>query len=224
MSADEGDIGGLRIVRFGPETLSCHVDEFRALKYLGRHGQELTDELAIRFQNAIRLCERVAQPRGVARSFTIDREHPDGIVLEGSSLVLTGHNIARHLDGCTLACLLAVTLGMESERTIARLQATNPLDALLFDACASSMAEEAAQAASRRIAELADKVDLVPTKRFSPGFGDLPLELQDAFLQTIDAGKLLGIHTASSHLMTPMKSVTAIVGLKPTHSRATTTP
>lgn len=134
MSTDGGDIGGLRVVRFGPEALSCHVDEFRALKYLGQHGQELTDELAIRFQDAIRLCERVAQPRGVARSFTIDCEHPDGIVLEGSSLVLTGHNIARHLDGCTLACLLAVTLGMESERTIARLQATNPLDALLLRA------------------------------------------------------------------------------------------
>ncbi|MFR7755540.1 MAG: hypothetical protein ACLU0T_07510, partial [Bacteroidales bacterium] len=119
------------------------------------------------------------------------------------------------LDGCALACLLAVTLGMQTERELARLQATNPLDALLFDACASSMAEEAAQAASRRIAELARVVSLVPTKRFSPGFGDLPLELQDAFLQTIDAGKSLGIHAGSSHLMTPMKSVTAIVGLKP---------
>ena len=215
MSTDEGCIGGLRIVRFGPEALSCHVDERRALKYLGQHGHELTDELATRFEDAIARCERIAQPRGIARSFAIDREHPDGIALEGSNLILTGHNIARHLDGCTLACLLAVTLGMQTERELARLQATNPLDALLFDACASSMAEEAAQAASRRITELAGEASLVPTKRFSPGFGDLPLELQDAFLQTIDAGKLLGIHATSSHLMMPMKSVTAIVGLKP---------
>lgn len=215
MSTDEGGIGGLRIVRFGPETLSCRVDEFRALKYLGQRGQELTDELEIRFQDAIRLCERVARPRGIARSFTIDRERSGDIAIADSALVLPGRNIARHLDGCALVCLLAVTLGMESERTVTRLQATNPLDALLFDACASSMAEEAAQAASRRIAELANEADLVPTKRFSPGFGDLPLELQDAFLRTIDADKLLGIHTASSHLMTPMKSVTAIVGLKP---------
>lgn len=215
MDIPDDTLSALRVMRFGPETLSCHVDEFRALKYLGQRGQELTDELATRFEGAVARCERVARPRGIARSFAIDRERPDGIALAGSSLVLTGRNIARRLDGCTLACLLAVTLGMESERTIARLQATNPLDALLFDACASSMAEEAAQAASRRITELADEIDLVPTKRFSPGFGDLPLELQDALIQTIDAGKLLGIHTASSHLMTPMKSVTAIVGLKP---------
>lgn len=214
VTVDES-MNALGIVRFGPEALNCHVDEFRALKYLGQRGQKPTDELADRFQDAIRLCESIARPRGVARSFAIDRGHPDGIALAGSALVLTGHNIARHLDGCPLACLLAVTLGMESERTIARLQATSPLDALLFDACASSMAEEAAQAASQRIAELADETGLVPTKRFSPGFGDLTLELQDAFLQTIDADKLLGIHAGSSHLMTPMKSVTAIVGLKP---------
>lgn len=215
MSADERDIDGLRVVRFGPEALSCHVDERRVLKYLGQRGHELTDELATRFQDAVARCERIAQPRGIARSFAIEHELSDGIALEGSGLVLTGRNITRHLDGCTLACLLAVTLGMQTERELARLQAMSSLDALLFDACASSMAEEAAQAASLRITEIADEVGLVPTKRFSPGFGDLPLELQDAFLQAIDAGKLLGIHVGSSHLMTPMKSVTAIVGLMP---------
>lgn len=77
------------------------------------------------------------------------------------------------------------------------------------------MTEEAAQAASQRIAELADEAGVVPTKRFSPGFGDLPLELQPQVLAALDTGTLLGIHTGSTHLMTPMKSVTAIVGLKP---------
>lgn len=201
-------------MRFGPEALDCHVDEFRALKYLGQRGQELTTNSRTAsktpFASANPSPGRAASPVG----FALER-CADGIALVGSSLVLTGYNIARHLDGCPLACLLAVTLGMESERMIARLQATSPLDALLFDACASSMTEEAAQAASQRIAELADEAGLVPTKRFSPGFGDLTLELQDAFLQTIDADKLLGIHAGSSHLMTPMKSVTAIVGLKP---------
>lgn len=208
-------MNALGIVRFGPEALSCHVDERRALKYLGQRGHELTDELAARFEDAVARCEAIAQPRGIARSFALDRSHPDGIALEGSSLVLTGRKIARHLDGCTLVCLLAVTLGMQTERELARLQATSPLDALLFDACASSMAEEAAQSASTRITELAEEAGLVPTKRFSPGFGDLPLDLQPAFLVAIDADKSLGIHAGSSHLMTPMKSVTAIVGLAP---------
>lgn len=49
------------------------------------------------------------------------------------------------------------------------------------------MAEEAARPRLGASLNLPDKVDLVPTKRFSPGFGDLPLELQDTFLQAIDA-------------------------------------
>ncbi|MEI3376498.1 MAG: hypothetical protein V8R08_01420 [Coriobacteriales bacterium] len=215
MDAADNILNGLRIVRFGPEDLPCAVDVHRARVYLGQHGHPLDGELEARFEAAVRDCESTARPRGMGRSFALDRSHADGIALVHSPLVLTGRNIARHLEGCTLTCLIAVTLGMESERTIARLQATNPLDALLFDACASSMAEEAAQAASRRIAGLADQAGLVPTKRFSPGFGDLPLDLQGTFLQTIDADKQLGIHAGPSHLMTPAKSVTAIVGLKP---------
>ena len=82
MSADERDIDGLRVVRFGPEALSCHVDERRALKYLGQRGHELTDELATRFQDAVARCERIAQPRGIARSFAIEHELSDGIALE----------------------------------------------------------------------------------------------------------------------------------------------
>ena len=31
----DGSTEALGIVRFGPEALDCHVDEFRALKYLG---------------------------------------------------------------------------------------------------------------------------------------------------------------------------------------------
>lgn len=214
MDATDKIPNGLRIVRFGPEELSCAVDVHRARVYLGQHGHALEGELEGRFEAAVRACESTAHPRGMARSFALGRIDADGVALEGSSLVLTGRNIARHLDGCTVVCLLAVTLGMEVERTIARLQATNPLDATLFDACASSMAEEAAQAASTRIAELAAQADLTPTKRFSPGFGDLPLDLQNAFLDTLDAKRQLGIYVGPTHLMTPMKSVTAIVGLK----------
>lgn len=90
MDIPDDTLSALRVMRFGPEALSCHVDEFRALKYLGQRGKELTDELATRFEGAVARCERVARPRGIARSFAIDRERPDGIALAGSSLVLTG--------------------------------------------------------------------------------------------------------------------------------------
>ncbi|MBR3258643.1 MAG: vitamin B12 dependent methionine synthase, partial [Eggerthellaceae bacterium] len=48
-----------------------------------------------------------------------------------------------------------------------------------------------------------------------PGYGDLPLEVQPDLLGLLDASRRLGITLSDSLLMSPTKSVTAIVGLRP---------
>ena len=55
---------------------------------------------------------------------------------------------------------------------------------------------------------------LALTERFSPGFGDLPLELQRQVTEALDCPRSLGITLGESLLMTPSKSVTAIIGMK----------
>ena len=49
--------------------------------------------------------------------------------------------------------------------------------------------------------------------RFSPGYGDLPIEVQKDFLPLLDAERRLGITLSESCLMAPSKSVTAIIGV-----------
>jgi cobalamin-dependent methionine synthase I len=50
--------------------------------------------------------------------------------------------------------------------------------------------------------------------RFSPGYGDLPLEMQKDVMTALDCGRTVGITLTDSLLMTPSKSVTAIIGMK----------
>jgi cobalamin-dependent methionine synthase I len=52
------------------------------------------------------------------------------------------------------------------------------------------------------------------TGRFSPGYGDMPLDLQGVILELLEAGKRLGIALGESKLMSPSKSVTALIGIK----------
>ena len=54
---------------------------------------------------------------------------------------------------------------------------------------------------------------LRPTWRFSPGYGDLPLETQGDFLRTVDAEKRLGVTLSPGGLCIPTKTVTAVIGL-----------
>ena len=51
------------------------------------------------------------------------------------------------------------------------------------------------------------------TRRFSPGYGDLPLSVQPAFAQELDL-ESLGVAVTDSYLLVPQKSITALVGVR----------
>ena len=49
--------------------------------------------------------------------------------------------------------------------------------------------------------------------RFSPGYGDLPLMVQPAFLAALDATRRIGLSVTKNNLLVPTKSITAVIGL-----------
>ena len=51
------------------------------------------------------------------------------------------------------------------------------------------------------------------TGRFSPGYGDCPLTLQQPFAIALDTVRGLGMAVTPENLLTPRKSVTAILGV-----------
>lgn len=56
--------------------------------------------------------------------------------------------------------------------------------------------------------------DFVLKPRFSPGYGNLPLQIQKDIISVLDCPKQIGLTLNSSMLMSPTKSVTAITGIK----------
>ena len=90
-------------------------------------------------------------------------------------------------------------------------QARDMARAVILDACGSALVEACCDGLEREIASRYPGRYL--TDRFSPGYGDLPLETQDAICTALDAERRLGVQVRSSHLMNPSKSVTAVIGL-----------
>ena len=93
------------------------------------------------------------------------------------------------------------------------LQLTDRVGQLVFDAAGSALVERAADAAEARVVAAAAERGLFCGTRFSPGYGDFPLATQPILLATLDAQRALGITLSPELLMTPTKSVTAVVGL-----------
>lgn len=117
--------------------------------------------------------------------------------------------LIKNLQGCRETFVFAVTLGLGVDRLLTQLSFVSPSKHFITDALASAMAEAAADKAEEII-----KGTLVCRPRFSPGFGDLSLELQPRLLELLNAQRLLGITTNKTMLMSPRKSVTAIMGIK----------
>lgn len=193
------------------------VERSEVLRYLGYAGQPLTPELDSRIDEVVVRCLAVCRPCGVTRVFDVARRgERDGvpvIELEGTALELEGRSIADHLEGAVSVGVLAVTVGLGVDAELRRLSLTDPLAQVVFDAAGTACVERAADAAEADVVAAAAERGLHCGTRFSPGYGDLPLATQPVLLAALDAGRLLGITLSESLLMSPTKSVTAVVGL-----------
>ena len=137
-------------------------------------------------------------------------------VLDAEQLAVQGESLFRHLEGCGRLAVMAVTLGHRVDELISETQAERIAMGVVIDSGASVLTELAANMAEERIrAELAAGADsaLYMTARFSPGYGDSPLEMQAQVLDLLDAEQQLGITLSKGYMMSPSKSITAIMGL-----------
>lgn len=128
-------------------------------------------------------------------------------------------NLKEVLGGCEKAVLMAATIGMGVDRLITKYEKVAPLKALIMQALGSERVERLCDKFNQDIINYAigDGYDAKP--RFSPGYGDLPLKVQTDFMSVLDCAHLIGINLNESLLMSPSKSVTAIIGLSSTEER-----
>ena len=127
-----------------------------------------------------------------------------------SELALPGQLAAGMLSDCPQAAVMCCTLGAEFDLWLKRLQARDMHAAVLLDALGDVYVEAACDRTETEI--LARFPGMHLTDRFSPGYGDLPLEAQSR-LMALAGAQRIGVTLTDSLLMNPQKSVTAIVGI-----------
>ena len=124
-------------------------------------------------------------------------------------------NLAKNLDGCDKAVLFCATIGLGIDRLIAKYGIISPAKALTFQAIGAERIESLCDAFNREIKQEYKKVK----PRFSPGYGDLDLTFQSDVFRVLECHKKIGVNLTSECLMSPSKSVTAIIGLGETTPR-----
>ena len=121
-------------------------------------------------------------------------------------------HLRRHLEGCAEILLFACTAGSEIDRRINREKLVSPVRGLLMSAIGSQQVEGACDRLCNLLAAEHPEKQLVT--RYSPGYGDLPLEIQKDVFRALDCERSIGVTLMESLLMQPSKSVTAVIGMK----------
>lgn len=186
------------------------LDQKEALRYLS-YTNVCVDELT---KNLLDTAEsellKILKPKYTYRVLPL-AFYDNGVSIVGTTLTLTGDDIRAHLNGCHSAVLLCATLSFEADAYIRTAQVENLAKALVSDALLNAAIEQVCDLAEEQIKSSLPYNNY--TTRFSPGYGDLPLSIQKDFISTLDAGRKIGVYLNRSDLMSPLKTVTAVIGI-----------
>ena len=142
------------------------------LQYLRWTGSEIPPEVDALIDDCMAETLRVSEPRFIYRILPIDWE------AHTPELAFVGQDIPNMLADSDRVVLLAATLGGGLELAIRRAQVRDMSRAVVLDCCGSAAIEAVCDAAEREIQSAVGE-GVYLTDRFSPGYGDLPILLQD---------------------------------------------
>ena len=153
----------------------------------------------------------LAAPRGIWQVYDYDCKGQE--IASSPPCKIIGKKIGEHLARCDKVVLLSATVGEEIEEAVTRrFREGEYASSLLLDAAATTAVEQLADAMEKAIAPKAAAKGYAMRWRFSPGYGDWPLEQQPDILR-LSGGEKIGVSLSESLMLIPRKSITAVIGL-----------
>ncbi|MDD4570370.1 MAG: vitamin B12 dependent-methionine synthase activation domain-containing protein [Tepidanaerobacteraceae bacterium] len=183
------------------------------LHYLGYKGQEVDANTKKMIDTCIYEISGIARRKHLYNFFNMKKLNGD-ISLQDSTLVFSGKDITNHLKYSLKCVIIAVTLGIEVDKRIAFYSKMDLYKSIVMDACASAAVEALCDEVEDEIRAKASHNGLYITSRYSPGYGDFPLELQLDIINVLDAYKKIGLSVTENSLLIPRKSITAVIGIQ----------
>ena len=176
-----------------------------ALRYLrakpgDKAAEILVDTVYLKLRNEV-------QARYVLQKHAITADEA-GVTLD-CGVRFHSSALARHVKGCDTVLLMGATLGSRVDAAIRRLALISVAEGAAAQAVAAALIESYCD----EVQAQAETGGLLQRPRFSPGYGDWPLEEQCQLFAVLNCAKRIGLTLTDGLMMAPSKSVTAIIGL-----------
>ncbi|MFA7073695.1 MAG: hypothetical protein WC234_00735 [Endomicrobiaceae bacterium] len=192
--------------------LDLKIDYNDVLVRMGanKHKTKIADNIKASIVESIEFAKKLLKPK-YAVSFAEKKIKDDKIFLD--NFIIDSSDVSKLLDGSETVCGVAATIGNSIDDKIDLLLKEKKLAlSYIYDAIGSVAIEELMDNICEDVQNKSNG-NIKATRRFSPGYGDWPINHQKEFLKWLGAEKI-GIVLSESCQMFPRKSVSAIFGLE----------
>ena len=189
------------------------INKNEVLRYLEYKDQDISDNLEETIDKCIEITKDKINPRYTLRVYPISRINEKEVKIEGTNLVIKSKDIHNLLNNCDSCAIMATTLGIEIEKEIRKNSYSQLTKSIIIDACATTAIEEFCDIVQENLRHELNREGKYITNRYSPGYGDLPLEVNKEVTNVLNSSKEIGLTITENGIMLPRKSVTAINGI-----------
>ena len=190
-----------------------HWNDRELLRYLGcKNGTAPDQNTADLIMQCKQELEAVASPRVTWREYPLSFQ---GHVIDMTCLQTQSKSLERNLRDCERVLLFAATLGSQVDVLLHRYNMIQMSKAVVMQAASVAMLETFCDEQNEKLKEEYQEKGWYLRPRFSPGYGDFPLSMQTPIFDALDCPRKIGVSLNASLLMSPSKSVTAVIGLAP---------
>ncbi len=193
-------------------SLSAGFDEVgcnkrQAMRFLGCGEENVGEELDRLYCECLEKVKKDCFFKAVWRKTAVSFCGEDTVEFDFGRI--TSAALCKNLDKCKSAYVFAATAGHGVDRLMLRYKNTDAVKAMVISSIGSSCVECWCDLVNGKITE-----GKKAKPRFSPGYGGVELKHQMEILDFLDAGRKTGITLTDSFFMTPVKSVTAFIGIE----------
>lgn len=181
-----------------------------AIRYLGYGRHAVDEQTSALIADSFQSLQSVANRKSIYRIFALEHAG-DGQIIFGN-VTVKSKGLSKNLRGCDKIVLFGATLGIGVDQLISRASLTDMAKAVTLQACAAAILEEYCDECQNAIHEELKKEGRTLRPRFSPGYGDFSIEHQRDLIRMLDCAKTIGLTMTDSYMMSPTKSVTAVIG------------
>ena len=196
-----------------PDSKDFSPDFKEVARYLGyRRATPPEADVSALMKKAAGEMQAVMKAQAVFEIYALSVVSTSSTTVSFADVTLQSQDLGRNLAGCSKVALLAATIGPQVDALIRRHSSLDPVYASILQATGAMYIEELVDVTNSELKKIAAAQGLKTKPRYSPGYGDVPLQVQKDFFRLLPCTRI-GLTLMDTLIMAPEKSVTAFVGL-----------